>query len=107
MEKSEWRNDEIAFSPLRNNTYIYLLIRTIMKSKLTLSISEHAIKKGKKYALLQNKSVSEIVEEYFQSMLIESSKDSEEFSIFGCLSNQFEHEPSDEELKDILVKDKK
>lgn len=76
-----------------------------MKSKLTLSISEEAIKRGKKYAFLQQKSVSEIVEEYFQNMRLEESLDAEEFAIFGCLSKQFDHEPSDEELKTLLIKD--
>jgi hypothetical protein len=54
---------------------------------------------------LKKKSVSEIVEDYFQNMRLEERSDAEEFIIFGCLSNQFDHEPSDDELKSKFLED--
>lgn len=44
-----------------------------MNTKLTLSLNEATIEKAKKYAFENNKSVSKIVEEYFEEITFNSN----------------------------------
>lgn len=51
-----------------------------MSTKLTLTVDKHIIEEAKKYAKLNGRSLSNIIEEYLKS-LIEHRKEKDEFEI--------------------------
>lgn len=77
-----------------------------MKSKLTLSISEEAIKKGKVYSKLNDISISEIVEQYLNSLLIDQIEKDKSTSFIGCLADTELSKLTNDELKEMYYLDK-
>ena len=66
---------------MKSNTRIFVLYKTrVMSTKLTLTIDKFIIEEAKKYAKSNNRSLSNIVEEYLKS-LIQNKADESNFEI--------------------------
>jgi len=59
-----------------------------MNEKLTLSLNSESIRKGKRFAKRNRKSVSALVQDYFDSLETTSKQDADEPRINSPLTNQ-------------------
>jgi hypothetical protein len=51
-----------------------------METKLTLKLNRRTIQKAKKYVLINNTSISKLVENYFDSLTVKDSSSADEIS---------------------------
>ena len=71
---------EISIRFVVNYTYIYILNYTCMITKLTLTIDETIISEAKLYAANQDRSLSDLVENYLKAMVLNSNQKKQDAS---------------------------
>ena len=75
-----------------------------MTTKLTLSIEKEIIEQSKRYAALQNRSLSDLVESYLKTIAVFEGKNIEITNKVKSLSGSFKA-PSDFDYKKILIEE--
>lgn len=87
-------------------TYLYRKYYTCMTTKLTLTLDDRVIEGAKRYARAKGRSVSELVESYFKSLIELNSEPSEELTpSVKSLMGSFKA-PANFDYKKILKEEK-